>query len=253
MTKTDSKTEQTQTSEPPPVRFETRGRVGIVTLDRPGSLNALSRDLGDAMLARCQDWERDQSIGCILVRGVGKAFSAGADIAELSRQTYRSRVAGDVCAGWDRFARLRVPKVAVVGGYALGGGCELAMMCDIVLAGRSARFGQPEIKLGLIPGMGGTQRLTRLVGRAKAMDLILTGRMMDAEEAERAGLVSRIVDDEQLDAEALDVAATVAGYSRHTLLVATETVDRAEQTSLTEGLLAERRNYDALFDTPDAT
>ncbi|MEM7340673.1 MAG: enoyl-CoA hydratase-related protein [Actinomycetota bacterium] len=240
-------------SGPEVVKIERHGRVLELTINRPEVLNALDHTVMTTLVAEATAADADPEIGCILITGSGdRAFAAGADISELRRHTYRSMTAANVFAPWDDLAALRIPKVAAVNGYALGGGCELAMMCDVILAGESARFGQPEIKLGLIPGMGGTQRLTRLVGRAKAMDLILTGRMMRADEAERAGLVSRVVANGELLATAREVAATIGGFARHVTTVATEAVDRAEQTSLAEGVLFERRSYYALFDTPEA-
>lgn len=244
-----------ETGEPDeigPVVFRTHGRVVEAELNRPDALNALNREVMELLVDRFERLDRDPGVGCFLITGAGRAFAAGADITELREQSYRSMTAENFFSPWDDFAAIRTPKVAAVGGYALGGGCELAMMCDVILAGERARFGQPEVKLGLIPGMGGTQRLTRLVGRARAMDLILTGRMMGATEAERAGLVSRVVADDDLRSEALLTATTIAGYSKHTVTVAVESVRQAERTSLTEGVLFERRSYYGLFDTPDA-
>ncbi len=235
-----------------PVVFRRHGRVLEAELHRPEALNALNNEVMESLVSTFEAGDADPDIGCFLVTGSGRAFAAGADIGELRQQTYRSMVADDYFSRWDDFAALRTPKVAAVGGYALGGGCELAMMCDVILAGDRARFGQPEIKLGLIPGMGGTQRLTRLIGRAKAMELILTGRMMEADEAERSGLVSRVVEQERLHEEALATATAIAGYSKHTATVAVESVRQAERTGLTEGVLFERRSYYALFDTADA-
>ncbi len=235
-----------------PVRFERHGRVVVATLNRPEALNALNHELMELLLERFSAYDRDPEVGCLVLTGSDRAFAAGADIKELQAQTSRSMLAADFFSEWDAFAALRTPKIAAVAGYALGGGCELAMMCDIILAADTARFGQPEIKLGLMPGMGGTQRLTRLVGRAKAMDLILTGRMMDAAEAERSGLVARVVPADELAAVALETATTIAGYGTHTLLVAAETVDRADQVTLAEGIHYERRAYYGLFDTPEA-
>ncbi len=243
---------QDQRCNEPPVLIERQGRVVVATINRPEALNALNNDVMETLVQSFEAYDKDDSVGCFLLCGSTRAFAAGADISELREQTYRSMTADNFFSRWDDFAALRTPKVAAVSGYALGGGCELAMMCDIILASASAKFGQPEVKLGLMPGMGGTQRLTRLVGRAKAMDLILTGRMMDAEEAERSGLVARVVDDDELANEAMATATAIAGFSRHTIMVARENVNRAEQTPLSEGVLSERRNYYALFDTPDA-
>lgn len=234
------------------VTFARHGAVLVATIDRPAARNALDTAVTDALVGTFEAHDRDPSVGCFVVTGASGIFAAGADIRELAAHSHRSLLATDHFARWDDFAALRTPKVAAVAGYALGGGCELAMMCDVILAAESARFGQPEIALGLMPGMGGTQRLTRLVGRAKAMDLVLTGRTMDAAEAERAGLVSRVVDDDALAGTALQVATTIAEHSRLTAAVAREAVRRADETSLAEGVLYERRGYFALFDTPDA-
>lgn len=235
-----------------PVLFERHGRVVVATINRPKALNALNHQVMNTLVDHFERLDDDPDVGCFVITGSERAFAAGADIKELQQQTYRSMTAQDYFSRWDDLAALRTPKIAAVNGYALGGGCELAMMCDFIIASESACFGQPEIKLGLMPGMGGTQRLARLVGRAKAMDMILTGRMMQADEAERCGLVARVVQPEQLLAETLEVATTIAGYAKHTLLVTAETVDRADQVPLTEGVRGERRNYYALFDTPEA-
>jgi enoyl-CoA hydratase len=235
-----------------PVQFEQLGRVVVATINRPRALNALNADVMTQLVDRFSELDVDPDVGCFVLTGSDRAFAAGADIKELQEQSYRSMMADNYFSRWDDFAALRTPKIAAVGGYALGGGCELAMMCDFVIAADSARFGQPEIKLGLMPGMGGTQRLTRLIGRSKAMDMILTGRMMDAEEAERSGLVSRVVPAEALRATALDAAETIAGYAKPIAMVAAETVDRADEVSLTEGVRTERRSYYALFDTAEA-
>jgi enoyl-CoA hydratase len=229
------------------------GRVATLTLNRPDALNALNLEVMDAITSRCTALDRDPSVGCILVTGSEKAFAAGADIKEMQELTYARVVEQDWLSGWSAIARVRTPMVAAVAGFALGGGCELAMMCDVVIAAENARFGQPEIKLGVIPGMGGSQRLTRLVGRAKAMDLCLTGRMMGAEEAERAGLVSRLVPTERLLEEAMSVATTIAEMSKPAAMMITEAIDRADETSLSEGLLFERRLFHATFATDDQT
>lgn len=236
----------------PVVTFEHRGRVAIATINRPEALNALNHEVMELLVERFESYERDAEVGCIVLTGSERAFAAGADIKELQEHSYQTMLAANVFSRWDDLAALRTPKVAAVSGYALGGGCELAMMCDVIVASESARFGQPEITLGLIPGMGGTQRLTRLVGRTKAMDLILTGRMMKADEAERSGLVARVVPTADLMSEAVATATTIADYAKHTLMVATEAVDRAEQTGLTDGVLFERRSYYSLFDTAEA-
>lgn len=234
------------------VTFRTEGRVRVATINRPKALNALNAEVMHYLVDELTRLDPDPDIGCFLITGDERSFAAGADIKELQQQNYRSMFASNFFEAWDRFAAVRTPKVAAVAGYALGGGCEVAMMCDVILAADTARFGQPEIKLGLTPGMGGTQRLTRLVGKAKAMELILTGRMVDAEEAERIGLVSRVISAPELSAEALAVATQIASYSKHTAMVACELVDAAERVPLDEGIRFERRSYYALFDTADA-
>jgi enoyl-CoA hydratase len=230
---------------------ETRGRVGLIRLNRPQALNALNATLKSDVLAAAEAFDADAGIGCIVVTGSDKAFAAGADIKEMADKSYGWAFGTDFVADWERLTRLRKPIVAAVAGFALGGGCEVAMMCDLIIAADSAKFGQPEIKLGVIPGMGGTQRLTRAVGKAKAMDLILTGRMMDAAEAERAGLVARVVPAASLLDEAIKVAETIAGMSLPSVLSAKEAVDRSFETSLAEGVRFERRVFHALFATED--
>ena len=227
-------------------------RVAIIRLNRPKSLNALNSEMMHAMIDAMESLDRDPNVGCFIITGSDKAFAAGADIKELASKSYTDMLQEDFFAPWDRFTALRTPKIAAVSGYALGGGCELAMMCDMIFAADSAKFGQPEIKLGLIPGMGGSQRLTKLVGKAKAMDMILTGRMMDAEEAERAGLVARIIPREKLMQETLATAQTIACYSKTTAMVAREAVERALEVGLNAGISFERRTYYALWATPDA-
>lgn len=229
------------------------GRVVLVRLNRPKVLNALNGELLEELLAVLQPLDRDPSVGCFVITGSGRVFAAGADIKEMVEKSYMDVFHEDFLAGWDAFAALRTPKIAAVAGYALGGGCELAMMCDLIYAADTAQFGQPEIKLGVIPGMGGSQRLTRLVGKAKAMDMILTGRTMGAEEAERAGLVARVIPAAELMMETLAAAETIASYSKTTAMVAREAVDRALETSLREGMLFERRTYHALWATADQT
>lgn len=233
------------------VRVEREGRVAIVTLDRPKALNALNsqvlRELTNVMIPL----DSDPSVGCFILTGSTKAFAAGADIAEMQDRTYPDTVQTNMLAGWEAIAQLRTPKIAAVSGYALGGGCELAMMCDTIYCGESAKFGQPEIKLGVIPGMGGSQRLTRLVGKSKAMDMILTGCMMNANDAKEAGLVARIYPDDTLLDETKKAAMEIASYSKTTAMIAREAVDRALETSLAEGLLYERRVFHALFGTDD--
>jgi enoyl-CoA hydratase len=235
----------------PNVIVETKGRVGIMRLNRPQALNALNRALVAELFAAIGKFEADEGIGCMLITGNEKAFAAGADIKEMADKTFIEAYLGNFCADWDRAARTRKPIVAAVAGFALGGGCELAMQCDIIIAADSAKFGQPEIKIGVIPGIGGTQRLTRAVGKAKAMDMILTGRMMDAAEAERSGLVARVVPAASLMDEAMKVAETIAGLSLPSVLAGKEAVNTAFETSLAEGSRFERRIFHALFATAD--
>ncbi|MFD7826774.1 enoyl-CoA hydratase [Kitasatospora sp. NPDC059803] len=233
------------------ILVERKGRVGLITLDRPKALNALNTLLMNEVVQAATEFDRDPEIGCLVITGSEKAFAAGADIKEMQSLDFVDAYLGDWFAAWDRFAALRKPVVAAVAGYALGGGCELAMLCDILLAADTAKFGQPEIKLGVIPGIGGSQRLTRAVGKAKAMELCLTGRMMGAEEAERAGLVSRIVPADQLLAEALTVAETVAAMSTPAAVMLKESVNRSYETTLAEGVRFERRLFHATFATTD--
>ncbi|MBM3509088.1 MAG: enoyl-CoA hydratase [Alphaproteobacteria bacterium] len=231
---------------------ETKGAVGLIRLNRPEALNALNAkligELGQALAA----FEADAAIGAIVLTGNDKAFAAGADIKEMQAKEFVDAFLDDfITKGWEDLSRCRKPVVAAVAGFALGGGCEIAMMCDVVLAADNAKFGQPEIKIGVIPGSGGTQRLTRVVGKAKAMEMCLTGRMMDAAEAERAGLVSRIVPSAQLLDEALKVAGDIAALSRPAVLMAKEAVSRAYETTLAEGIKFERRLFHAAFATAD--
>lgn len=226
------------------------GRVATMRLNRPAQLNALNTQVMDEVLAAATAFDADPAIGCLVLTGNDRAFAAGADIAELAVQDYASMQASDFFAGWDRFAALRLPKVAAVAGYALGGGCEVAMMCDLVLAADTARFGQPEIKIGCIPGIGGSQRLTRLVGRAVAMDMILTGRMIDAAEALRIGLVSRVIPAADFEGEVREVAARIAGYPRDIAQMARACVNMAEQAPLEAGMRFERQTYHALYGLP---
>jgi enoyl-CoA hydratase len=230
---------------------ETKGRVGVIRLNRPQQLNALNMALKTELGQAIDACEADDKIGCMLITGNEKAFAAGADIKEMADKTFIEAFLGNFTGTWDRAARARKPIVAAVAGFALGGGCELAMQCDVVIAADTARFGQPEIKLGVIPGIGGTQRLTRAVGKAKAMEMILTGRMMDATEAESAGLVARVVPAAQLMEEAMKVAETIAGMSLPSVLAAKEAVNRAFESSLAEGVLFERRAFHSLFATQD--
>ena len=235
------------------IQLDKRDGVVTVRLHRPQVRNALNAELMTELVTALQELDHDPAIGCFVITGDERAFAAGADIAEMSAKTAVDMIAEDYFAGWDAFTALRTPKIAAVAGYALGGGCELAMMCDTVYAATTATFGQPEIKLGVIPGIGGTQRLTRLVGKSKAMDLILTGRLMTADEAERCGLVARTFPPEDLLGEVHAIAATIAGYGRLAVTAAREAVDRALETSLREGLLFERRSFHALFATNDQT
>ena len=230
----------------------TRGRVGMITLNRPKALNALNDALMNELGEALAKFDADEGIGAIVIAGGDKAFAAGADIGAMKDRGYRDVYMGEfVTRNWERMKSVRKPVIAAVAGYALGGGCELAMMCDIVIAAESAKFGQPEIKLGVIPGAGGTQRLPRAVGKAKAMDLVLTGRMMDAAEAERAGLVSRVVPADKLIEEALAAAAQIAEFSLPSVMMAKESVNRAFESPLAEGMLFERRLFHALFATED--
>jgi enoyl-CoA hydratase len=231
---------------------ETRGHVGLITLNRPKALNALCVALIDELARALDAFEADDAIGCIVLTGSEKAFAAGADIKEMKDKTYMQVYAEDfITAGWERLAQTRKPVIAAVAGYALGGGCEIAMMCDIIIAADTAKFGQPEITLGTIPGSGGTQRLTRAVGKAKAMELCLTGRLMDAVEAERAGLVARVVPAADLVAEAMKSAEKIAALSRPIVMMAKEAVNRAFETTLAEGIKFERRVFHATFATED--
>jgi len=230
---------------------ETRGRVGLIRLNRPQALNALNSALIRELAQAIDAFEADNNVGCIVITGSDKAFAAGADIKEMAGKAFTDVFLGDFAATWHRVADARKPVVAAVAGFALGGGCELAMQCDLVIAADNAKFGQPEIRLGVIPGIGGTQRLTHAVGKAKAMDLILTGRMMDAQEAERAGLVARVVPLQNLLDEAIKVAATIAAMSLPSVLAAKEAVNRAFETSQAEGVRFERRVFHSLFATHD--
>ena len=230
---------------------ETRGRVGVIRFNRPPVLNALNVALKDELLTAAEVFDADANIGCILITGSDKAFAAGADIKEMAERSYIDIFISDYAADYERLTRVRKPIIAAVAGFALGGGCELAMMCDIIIAADTAKFGQPEIKLGVIPGIGGTQRLTRAVGKAKAMDMILTGRMMDAAEAERSGLVARVVPAASLMDEAMKMAETIATMSLPSVLAGKEAVNRSFETSLAEGVRFERRVFHALFATED--
>lgn len=233
------------------ILVETRGKVGLITLNRPDALNALSSLLIGEIDEALKVFHRDQTIGCIVITGSQKAFAAGADIKEMLDKTYPDTYLEDFLGRWDVVGLSRKPVIAAVAGFALGGGCELAMMCDFIIAADTAKFGQPEIKLGVMPGAGGTQRLTRLIGKSKAMDLCLTGRMMGAEEAERAGLIARIVPAEKLLEEALQAATTIASMSLPIAMMTKESINRAYETTLTEGIRFERRVFHAMFATAD--
>ena len=234
------------------ILVERRGRVGVITLNRPKSLNALCDALVDDLGRALDELEADAGIGAIVLTGSEKAFAAGADIKEMKDRGFIDVYLGDfITKGWERVAQCRKPTIAAVAGYALGGGCEVAMMCDIIIAAETAKFGQPEITIGTIPGSGGTQRLTRAVGKAKAMDMCLTGRMMDAAEAERSGLVARIVAPEKLLETALATAEKIAGHSLPIVQMAKESVNRAFETTLAEGVKFERRIFHATFGTED--
>jgi len=230
---------------------ETRGNVALVTLNRPKALNALNSQVMRELVAALAACDADPAVGAIVLTGSEKAFAAGADIKEMQALNFVDVYVGDFLGGWEAVAATRKPLIAAVSGYALGGGCELAMMCDFIIASETAKFGQPEITLGVIPGMGGSQRLTRAVGKAKAMDLVLTGRMMDVTEAERAGLVARIVAPERMLEEALEAAAKIASFSRPAVLMAKEAVGRSYEVTLDEGLRFERRLFQSLFATED--
>lgn len=229
-------------------------RVGTITLNRPEALNALNSQVMHEVTSAAAEFDADAGIGAIIITGAGgKAFAAGADIKEMSELSFSEVFESDFFAAWGRLGAVRTPLIAAVAGYALGGGCELAMMCDVLIAADTAKFGQPEIKLGVLPGMGGSQRLTRAIGKAKAMDLILTGRTIDAAEAERSGLVSRVVPAADLMTEANAVATTISEMSRSAARMAKEAVNRAFESSLTEGLLYERRLFHSAFATDDQT
>lgn len=234
------------------ILVERRDRVGLITLNRPKQLNALNDQLMDELGNALLEMDADDAVGAIVITGNEKAFAAGADIGAMARWSYMDVFkTGYITRNWETIRQIRKPVIAAVSGFALGGGCELAMMCDIVIAADTARFGQPEIKLGVIPGAGGTQRLPRAVSKAKAMDLCLTARFMDAQEAERAGLVSRVVPAERVVQEALEAAATIAEYSLPAVMMAKESINRAYESTLTEGVLFERRLFHSLFATED--
>jgi enoyl-CoA hydratase len=233
------------------ILVETKGKVGIVRLNRPQALNALNTQVHRDLTQVLDAFEADANITCVIITGSEKAFAAGADIKEMVGKSYMDAFMGNFAADWDRLARMRKPVIAAVAGFALGGGCELAMMCDFIIAADNAKFGQPEIKLGVIPGIGGTQRLTRAVGKSKAMDLCLTGRMMDAAEAERSGLVSRVVPMDKLMEEAVSAAEIIASMSRPAAAMAKEAINRAFETPLSEGMNVERNLFHSTFALED--
>lgn len=230
-----------------------RGRVAVITLNRPQALNALNTELADELLQAARELDRDEQIGAIVLTGSDRAFAAGADIKEMAEQGFAQMYSSDFFWQWDELAKVRTPLVAAVAGHALGGGCELAMIADVLIAGENAKFGQPEIKLGVIPGMGGTQRLTRAIGKAKAMEMILTGRIMTAVQAESAGLVARVVPTEDLLEEAMSTATTIAAMSKPIAQLAKEAVNAAYETTLEQGIRFERRLNHASFATNDQT
>ncbi len=233
------------------ILVEKKGRVGLITLNRPQALNALNDELINELNHALDAFEADDDVGAIVVTGSEKAFAAGADIKEMQAKTYIDAYKSEFISSWERITRCRKPVIAAVSGFALGGGCELAMSCDMILAADTAKFGQPEIKLGIMPGAGGTQRLTRAVGKSKAMELCLTGRMMDAGEAERAGLVARVVPAADLMAEALKTAETIASMSLTAVMMTKDCINRAFETTLAEGVRYERRVFHAMFATHD--
>lgn len=234
------------------ILVEIHGKVGLITLNRPAALNALNDKLMDELGLALQSFDADDDIGCMIITGSEKAFAAGADIGAMATYTYMDVYKGDyITRNWEQIRSVRKPVIAAVAGYALGGGCELAMMCDFIIAADTAKFGQPEIKLGIIPGAGGTQRLPRAVSKAKAMDLCLTARMMDAAEAERAGLVSRVVAADKLHEEALAAATVIANMSLPMVMMAKESINRAYETTLAEGVQFERRLFHSTFATAD--
>jgi enoyl-CoA hydratase len=233
------------------ILVETRGKVGLLTLNRPKALNALNSLVLQEVIAALQSFDADSGVGAIIVTGSEKAFAAGADIKEMEPKSYIDAFMDDFFAGWEALTRIRKPIIAAVAGYALGGGCELAMMCDFIIAADNAKFGQPEITLGVMPGMGGSQRLTRFVGKSKAMDMCLTGRTMDAAEAERSGLVSRVVPPDQLLEETMKVAEKIASFSLPAVMMAKEAINRSYETTLSEGLRFERRVFHSMFALED--
>jgi len=230
---------------------EVLGQVALITFNRPKALNAVNLEVMEQLIASVANYDTDPNIGCIVLTGNEKAFVAGADIKQMQDKTYMEMFLADRQSDWQKFANTRTPMIAAVSGYALGGGCEIAMMCDMIFASDTAKFGQPEIKLGVIPGWGGTQRLTKAVGKSKAMDMILTGRMMDADEAERSGLVSRIFAADKLLEETIKIATEIAGYSSPSVMLGKDAVNRAFETTLAEGVKYERSIFYSLFATED--
>lgn len=233
------------------LKITREGGVVLVQLDRPKQLNALVPKVLEEVIAELTPLDKDPSVGCFVLTGNEKAFAAGADIKVMAGMSYADMASQDYFSEWDIFTGFRTPKIAAVNGFALGGGCELAMMCDFIIAGEGAQFGQPEIKLGVMAGMGGSQRMTKLIGRAKSMDMHLTGRMMGAEEALSCGLVARVVEDEKVVETAMEAAKTIAGYSKPVASFVRDAVNRAEEVSLSEGLFFERRLFHSLFATED--
>ena len=233
------------------ILVETRDRVGVITFNRPKALNALNRQVAADVIAALRAFDADESVGAIVITGSEKAFAAGADIKEMADMSFIDAYGSDAYSEWEAMTRIRKPVIAAVAGFALGGGCEVAMMCDMIIAADNAKFGQPEIKLGIIPGMGGTQRLIRAIGKSKAMEMCLTGRMMDAAEAERAGLVARVVPAAELLDQAMELARTIASMSAPVAMMAKEAVNRAYETTLAEGLRFERRSFHSAFATHD--
>ncbi|MFG1396455.1 enoyl-CoA hydratase [Roseixanthobacter pseudopolyaromaticivorans] len=231
------------------ILVEKRDRVGLITLNRPKALNALNEKLSEEILAAVTAFEADDSVGAMVICGSEKAFAAGADIKEMQEKSFVDMYGGDYFGAWDKVARARKPIIAAVRGFALGGGCELAMLCDFIICGEGAKFGQPEIKLGILPGIGGSQRLTALVGKSLAMDLILTGRMIEAAEAKQAGLVARVVADDAVLDTAIEAATIIAGYNLPSVMMAKEAVNTALELSLTDGIRLERRLFQAAFAT----
>jgi enoyl-CoA hydratase len=234
------------------ILVETRGKVGLIRLNRPKALNALNNELMDELGDALSKFEADENVGCLVITGSEKAFAAGADIVAMANYTYMDAYKSDyITRNWEQILQVRKPVIAAVAGYALGGGCELAMMCDFIIAADTARFGQPEVKIGIMPGAGGTQRLPRAISKSKAMDLCLTARMMDAAEAERAGLVSRVVPADKLMEEAMSAASTIADMSLPAMMMIKESINRAYETTLTEGVRFERRMFHSTFATED--